>query len=108
MTTRTASEVQADLIATRKEYDAWNNLQNEAASDGFNPHLATIENLARELREIKRIEVAIKLSGDNLQAEQAWFNAQGFKYPDTAQKACQARGYNMDDLFSAIKASNQA
>lgn len=108
MTTRTASEVQADLIATRKEYDAWNNLQNEGASDGFNPYLATIENLARELREIKRIEVAIKLSGDNLQAEQAWFNAQGFKYPDTAQKACQARGYNMDDLFSAIKASNQA
>lgn len=105
MTTRTKTEVQAELTAARKQYDCWTNLQNEGASDGFNPHLATIEALASELYEIDQAAVAIKLSGDSLQSERAWFNGQGFTRPDVAQKACLARGYTMSDLFAAIKAS---
>ena len=108
-THRTASEVQAELVQTRRAFENYNNVQFEGHGNPdnyyLNPHHKAIEALAAELYEIEQAAVAIKLSGDSLQAERAWFNGQGFTRHDLAQKACQARGYNMSDLFSAIKAS---
>ena len=105
MTTRTATEIQTELSTARRAYDNYNNVQNEGATDGFNPHLATIEKLAAELAEEKKASVSDKLSGDSLTVEKEWFNNQGFTRPDVAQKACSERGYNMSDLVAAIKAS---
>ena len=109
-TLRTASDVQADLAQARRAFDNYNNIQFEGRGNPdnyyLNPHHKDIEALAAELYEIEQAAKAIKLSGDSLQAERAWFNGQGFTRPDLAQKACQARGYNMSDLIAAIKASN--
>jgi hypothetical protein len=105
--TRTKNEIQADLDQARKKYDNWNNVQNEGATDGYNPHLDGIQKLADELAEVEKAEKADKLSGDSLKAEQAWFNAQGFTSPALAQKACLKRGYTMSDLFAAVKAAKQ-
>jgi hypothetical protein len=108
-THRTASEVQAELIQARRAFDNYNNVQFEGRGNPdnyyLNPNHKAIEALSAELYEIDRIAKAIKLSGDSLQAESAWFNGQGFTRPDLAQKACQARGYNMSDLFDACAAS---
>jgi hypothetical protein len=106
---RTTNEVQAELAQARRAFDNYNNVQFEGhgTPDNYylNPHHKAIEALAAELYEIEQAAKAIKLSGDSLQAERAWFNGQGFTRPDLAQKACQARGYQMSDLFAAIKAA---
>lgn len=109
MTTRTATEIQAELTQARRAFDNYTNVQFEGhgTPDNYylNPHHKTIEALAAELYEVEQAEVATKLSGDSLKAEQAWFNGEKFTRPDVAQKACCARGYTMSDLFAAIKAS---
>ena len=109
MSTRTKTEIQADLDQASRDFDAYNNLHNEGHGDPdnayLNPHHDTIQALAAELYEVEQAEIAAKLSGESLKAEQAWFNAQKFTRPDVAQQECRARGYNMSDLFAAIKAS---
>lgn len=109
MTTRTKNEIQSELTEARRAFDNYNNVQFEGHSTPdnayLNPHFDRIQALAAELGEIEQAEADAKLSGDSLQAERAWFNGQGFTRPDLAQKACRARGYNMSDLFAAIKAS---
>jgi hypothetical protein len=109
MSTRTKTQIQADLDKARRDFDAYNNVHFEGNSDPdnvtLNPHHATIQALAAELYEVDQAEIAAKLSGDSLKAEQAWFNGQKFTRPDVAQAACRERGYNMSDLFAAIKAA---
>ncbi len=114
MTTQTATirnktEIQTELSQARRAYDNYNNVQNEGYDCPdrayLNPHFETIQTLANELHEVEQTETADKLSGESLKTEQAWFNAQGFTRPDLAQKACRARGYNMSDLTSAVKAA---
>lgn len=112
MTKRTKNEVQAELAQARRAFDNYNNVQFEGNGNPdnyyLNPHHKAIEALASELHGIEQAEIAAKLSGDSLKAEQAWFNAQGFTRSDLAQKACLARGYTMSDLFTAAKAAKQA
>jgi hypothetical protein len=109
MTTRTKNEIQAELDQANRAFKSYANVQFEGHSNPenyyLNPHHKTIEALAAELHKVEQAEVAAKLSGDSLKAEQAWFNGEKFTRPDVAQKACRARGYNMSDLFAAIKAS---
>lgn len=109
MSKRTISQVEAEIIKARQEFDKYSKLQFEGHSNPdnyyLNPHHVTLDALAAELREIQKSEIEEKLTGDSLKAEQVWFNSQKFTRPDVAQKACRARGYNMDDLFAAIKKS---
>ena len=108
---RTKSEIQKDFKAARAAFDQYAVVQFEGRSDPdnyyLNPHHKKIEELAAELLAAEQAELKDKLSGDSLKAEQAWFNAQRFTRPDVAQKACRERGYNMSDLFAAIKASKK-
>lgn len=112
MTTRTKSEVQAEIAQVSRAFDNYNNVQFEGHGTpdnvSLNPHSKPLDLLHDELYEIEQAEIAAKLSGDSLKAEQSWFNAQGFTRPDIAQKACRERGYNMSDLFAAIKKAKQA
>lgn len=101
--TRTINDIQNEINQIVKASKNYNNVVNEGYSGGYNPCDKQIEELSKELYEATQIEVAKKLSGDNLKAERAWFNAQGFSRPDLAQKACLARGYTMQDLFDAVK-----
>jgi hypothetical protein len=101
--TRSTNTIQADINQLVKAQTNYNNVVNEG-QNGQTPYATKLSELHKELYAAKQIEIATKLSGDSLQAERAWFNNQNFKFPDIAQKACQARGYNMSDLFAAIKA----
>ena len=108
MTTREKSEIQKELTEARRHFNNWNAVHFEGQSDPdscqLNPHFKTIEALAEELYELEQAEMKALLSGDSLQKEREWFNSQGFTSPAQADKACEARGYNMSDLFAAIKA----
>lgn len=41
----------------------------------------------------------------DLAGEKAWFNGQGFRDPQRANKACLARGYSLAELQAASKAA---
>jgi len=101
--TRTTTEIQNEINQVVKAQLNYNNVVNEGCN-GQTPYETKLADLHKELYTANQLEIAAKLSGDSLQSERAWFNAQGFKRPDLAQKACQARGYQMSDLFAAIKA----
>jgi hypothetical protein len=101
--TRTTTEIQNEINQVVKAQANYNNVANEGCK-GQTPYESKLADLHKELYQAKQVEIAAKLSGESLQAERAWFNSQGFKRPDLAQKACQDRGYNMSDLFAAIKA----
>jgi hypothetical protein len=109
--TRTTNEVQAELAQARRAFDNYNNVQFEGhgTPDNYylNPHHKAIEVLAAELYEIEQAAKAIKLSGDSLQAERAWFNGQGYTGKDlaAANAACLKRGYSLSDLQAACKAA---
>ena len=90
-----------------------NDIQNEISQigkgineglGGQTPYEAKLDELTKELAAANRAAIDLKLSGESLQVERAWFNAQGFTRPDLAQKACLARGYTLNDLFAATKA----
>lgn len=110
--TRSISEITAELKTARAAFDRYNKVQFEGCGNPdnyyLNPHHVAIEALSAELRAIEQAAVTDKLSGDSLKAEQAWFNSQQFRFPDVAQKACNARGYNLQDLFDAAKKAKQA
>lgn len=97
---RSINQIESDITALRVQYDNWNNLQNEGAEDGFNPHANGFTRLAKELSDAQADVCPLKT---DLAKERAWFNAQGFTRPDVAQKACRERGYNMSDLKAACK-----
>lgn len=100
---RTINEIENEIKQISKAIKNYNNVVNEGFS-GQTPYEAKLDGLIQELAAANRAAIALKLSGESLQAERAWFNAQGFTRPDFAQKACLARGYTMNDLFAAIKA----
>jgi len=100
--TRTINDIQNEINQIVKATKNYNNVVNEGFS-GQNPYETKLDELHKELAAANRAAIALKLSGESLQAERAWFNAQGFTRPDLAQKACLARGYTMSDLFAAIK-----
>ena len=93
--------------ALKAQRDEYNRTHNEGG-EGFNPFDELIEKLAEEWSKENSEKINAILSGESLQAERAWFNAQGFGRKDLQQAnaACLERGYSLADLQSAAKAAN--
>lgn len=100
---RTINDIQNEINQIGKAIKNYNNVVNEGFG-GQTPYEAKLDELTKELAAANRAAIDLKLSGESLQVERAWFNAQGFTRPDLAQKACLARGYTLNDLFAATKA----
>jgi len=89
-----------------RKRDEYNRIHNEG-KEGYNPFEDQIAKLAEEWSDEQAKKTAEILSGQSLQIERAWFNAQKFGRADAkkANDACLARGYTMDQLFAAIRAA---
>ena len=99
---RTKAEIIKDMQSESIKRNSWNAINNESATDGYNPHDDTLDKLGKELDAANLRESPLTL---NLAAERAWFNAQGFTGADLqrANQACLARGYSLAELQRAAK-----
>lgn len=72
----------------------------------YNHYDNKIAALAEKLVDLEKAESPLV---NNLQAERAWFNAQGFTAKDLqkANAACLKRGYSLAELQNAVKKSQQ-
>lgn len=98
---RTKDQIIEDMKSEGVKRDRYNAINNEGATDGYNPHEDRLSELSEELQALPDDG---PLTTD-LAGERAWFNAQGFTGADLqkANKACLARGYSLAALQAAAK-----
>jgi len=100
---RTQHDITTEMQAEGKLRDQYNRVNNEGATDGYNPHEDRLGELSDELAAARENESPLK---NDLQGERDWFNSQGFTGQDLqkANQACIDRGYSLAELQSACKA----
>lgn len=102
MTTRTTTEIEADLKAATAKRSAFRAVNNEG--QGGYVDETEIERLAAELTAAKAA-LSPLATREGIQAEREWAKGQGWTAANLAQAnaACLARGYSLADLQAAIK-----
>ena len=100
---RTINQIEKDIKNLRSQYDAWNKIQNEGATDGYNPYAEKFEALADEHYQAKKDSELAEWTLEVTRKRRAWFNSQGFTRPNEALAACRAQGWEWDALKEAIK-----
>ncbi len=100
---RTVSEIQDEMISEGKKRDDYNNLYNEGATDGYNPHEDRLAELSQELLKSSQNESDKEWTKEVTNERRDWFNAQGFKTPIEALKGCRAKGFEISDLQTYAK-----
>jgi hypothetical protein len=99
-TQRTITEIESDLKSAATKRAQFRAVHNEGQGGYINER--EIEALTAELTAARNAASPLKM---DLAGERAWFNAQGFRSPADANKACLARGYSLADLQAAAKAA---
>tara|TARA_R110000823_G_C15786837_1_gene485705 strand:- start:203 stop:529 length:327 start_codon:yes stop_codon:yes gene_type:complete len=85
----------AALGTGRRDYNA---LQNEGATDGYNPCDDQIATLASELTDLNAKLTAAEWTPEVIAERRAWFNAAKFTSPLAALNGCRAKGFEFSDL----------
>ena len=80
----------AALGTGRRDYNA---LQNEGATDGYNPCDDQIATLASELTDLNAKLTAAEWTPEVIAERRAWFNAAKFTSPLAALNGCRAKGF---------------
>ena len=98
---RTKDQIIEDMEAEGIKRDRYSAINNEGATDGYNPHEDRLGELIDELMALPDDGPLVT----DLAGERAWFNAQGFTGADLqkANKACLSRGYSLSALQTASK-----
>ena len=100
---RLQAEIESEIETLRAQYDNWNNVQNEGATDGYNPFEDGFESLSSELYECKKQKTEKEWTKEVTVKRQSWFNTQGFTSPLMALNSCRKQGWEWADLKSAVK-----
>ena len=98
--TSNKDQIEKAIKASGNDRNRFNRVNNEGATDGYNPFEARIADMASQLIEIEKAESPLV---SDLAGEKKWFNAQRYTGADL-QKAnadCLARGYSLADLQAA-------
>ena len=102
-TMRTINQIESDLKTATNEYVSYNNLQNEGATDGFNPYESEISELSSELVKANKESELLEWTPELLAERRAWFNAQCFKTPLAAYDGCESKGFKWSAMKDAVK-----
>ena len=100
---RNTTDIIAEMHEVAKLRDNYNNLQNEGATDGYNPYEARLAKLSDEFSDAKIAERDAEWTEEVFNERRDWFNSQGFSSPSEAVKACKDQGWGFHDLMEMKK-----
>jgi len=92
------AQIETQLAALGTGRRAYNALQNEGATDGYNPQDSKISTLAAELTALNAELTAEEWTPEVIASRRAWFNAAKFTTPLAALNGCRAEGFEFSDL----------
>ena len=98
----TSTTIQTEIETIAKKMENHTNLYNEGYG-GYNPFESDLEDALERLEAAEKAEFPLIWTKETTASRRAWFNAQKFDSPLAGLTGCRKQGFEMGDLFKAIK-----